>query len=1406
MAEQAPKRTPHETVTLQLKWPHHAHFMGFYAAKEMGFYSDAGLYVHFREGATDENPVSSLLDGSAEYAVSTPQAMLAHSQGAPILLLGAIMQHSPLTVIMHPQGPAPSLFDLLNHDIMLTPQTELPLTAMLQKEGMPLNNLRIVAPSKDPLQSFIDNETDAFSGYLTRDAILLSERQIPHQILHPSTYGIDFYGDLLISTRKEADNHTQRLEKFLAATLKGWRYALNHPEEMVTLIREKYTPNKDIDVLRREVFSLKRYMRDDLVNIGHLNIGRLEYIRDLFINTGLLDPEYDMEGLLFDPHDYHIPFDVDLLVQVGVILAVVLLLGLTSLILLYLFSKHLQKAVNVRTIALQESEYKYRRLFENANDPVIICNDTEIFDANPKACALFGYTKDDLLSESPKTPESDRDSLIEFKAALFASIESARNASRAQRQMTCKNGTIIDVEISRSIVSKQNNEMQCIIRDISAQKALEKALINREQMYRQMIDQSPLGTFLYQDDKITYANKKFIAMAEANTLDQVKARPVHDYVLPAYRKYITATLDSDPIHSKTHEMKIKTFADNIRTIESRAISVTLEGVQQHLVVIYDITEKKEAEKALRNSERLLRRAQEMARIGHYVYHEGKQELIWSDSLYGIYGFPPDSQPPSWEEQTKKLHHSQTGQKIDAIFTQERKERQPYIYEYQITRPDGEECILHATAEWEKDENGALTILRGVVQDITEQRASESKQRESERQLAAFFDQTFQFMWVMDLDGIILKTNKAAESAAPEGLGMIGKPLWETPWWPDGTVERSRLDDALQEAAKGRTVRMEIRYNQNQDTPSVMDFSLKPLKNDKGEAVSLIAEGRDISQLRKTIAALEDSERHYKALFDSAGDGILLLEQDVITECNQKALELFKTTRQALLSNNPFDHSPLFQPDGTPSRKKGLGYLIAAYKGEAPTFEWEFQRDGQQETFSAEMTLTKLDFSGAPQILALIRDISDRKTTAYLERMLLQTQKMEAIGRLAGGIAHDFNNFLGAIMGFASFLVEDLKENSPQHGYAQKILTTSKRAKEMTAQILNFSRRKNIEKRSMDITQLVQETKGIVQAMMPSNITLNEEIDATPLTMHGSSHQISQMLINLYVNAHDAIGNNHGTITFRLRNVLADNDLVSNFYGTKNPSSLSSPNTIQSRPDGTLMLPFGQVENKQTYALIEVEDTGCGIPKDTLVHIFEPFFTTKDTGAGTGLGLSALHGLLESHKGACIVSTHPGSGTCFQLYLPCELKKNKPPKKTKKAKREQAAKDVAPKKKISILVVDDEKPITDMLETALTRQGFKVTAYNDPQEALAFLKKTRKKFDVIISDQIMPNMKGVAFLREAKEIKENIATILCSGYTGDTTETDVMKEGIDAFLMKPILPDTLQDLIEEIYESKQLIEK
>ncbi len=407
------------------------------------------------------------------------------------------------------------------------------------------------------------------------------------------------------------------------------------------------------------------------------------------------------------------------------------------------------------------------------------------------------------------------------------------------------------------------------------------------------------------------------------------------------------------------------------------------------------------------------------------------------------------------------------------------------------------------------------------------------------------------------------------------------------------------------------------------------------------------------------------------------------------------------------------------------------------------------------------------FRPAPhQFACIFADITDRKNSEQeriiLQERLRQAQKMEAIGTLAGGIAHDFNNILSAILGYAEMALEDCQAGSVNPRDLGQVIQAGNRARDLVKRILVFSRQQEAKKVPLRPAVVVEETMQLLRSSIPTNIDFRQDLDPQTDLIFADSTQIHQVVVNLCTNAYHAMEETGGTLSVYLRNKsFTQQDLV-NVFGVQ----------------------------PGVFVQLSIGDNGKGISSKVQERMFDPYFTTKETGKGTGMGLAIVHGIVKSYGGFITCQSEFGTGTVFEVNLP--------------ALTEQIVSQTEEIKPISagtesILLVDDESMLLDMSRVMFERLGYRVTVRMSSTEALATFKEQPEAFDLVITDQTMPEMTGIDMARRMLQIRPSLPIILCTGYSSLITEEKVKAAGIRGFALKPLVKREIATLVRQVLD-------
>ena len=519
--------------------------------------------------------------------------------------------------------------------------------------------------------------------------------------------------------------------------------------------------------------------------------------------------------------------------------------------------------------------------------------------------------------------------------------------------------------------------------------------------------------------------------------------------------------------------------------------------------------------------------------------------------------------------------------------------------------------------------------------------------------------------------------------------------------------------------------------------------------------------RDLTPEREWEAALRLSRERFQRFFASAPVGIALIDRlGRLEEANAALGELFGASQQDLLGQ------PLIEFVNEEDSREIAPTLAAAVEGPAHPGPIELRLKGPRDK-ACVVFLSRIDDAagGDGGLMLHFIDVTEQKN---LEVQFAQSQKMQAVGQLAGGVAHDFNNLLTAMIGFCDLLLMRFRPGDPSFADIMQIKQNANRAANLVRQLLAFSRQQTLQPRIIDITDVLVELSHLLRRLIGENIELKMVHGRDLGLAKVDQGQLEQVIINLAVNARDAMVG-AGTLTIRTSNVTQ---------------------TGAVRREHEVM-PAGD------YVLIEVADTGVGIPKTNLARIFEPFFSTKEIGSGTGLGLSTVYGIVKQTGGFIFVDSEAGHGAVFQIYLP----RHYATEGALDSRPEADSIEVLPATDLTgigtVLLVEDEDPVRIFGARALRNKGYKVLEAKSGEDALARIRDGGEKIDLLITDVVMPRMDGPALIREVRESHPDLKVIFISGYTEDSFRQRLDSDSEIHFLPKPFSLKQLAGKVKEV---------
>ena len=518
--------------------------------------------------------------------------------------------------------------------------------------------------------------------------------------------------------------------------------------------------------------------------------------------------------------------------------------------------------------------------------------------------------------------------------------------------------------------------------------------------------------------------------------------------------------------------------------------------------------------------------------------------------------------------------------------------------------------------------------------------------------------------------------------------------------------------------------------------------------ENGVVIGVYGTAKDISAQREAERALRESEERYRLLADNVHDMISLHDLDGrFLYASPAAQRLLGFHPVELIGKSVFD---IAHPDDIPALRSAHETVLTRTGKNALTFRAR-RSDGTEGWFETSARMTEIGDDGTPpRIVGVTRDVSERRN---LEQQLGQIQKLDAVGRLAGGLAHDFNNLLTIVLARAERLLEQFEDNDPRQREIEEIRMAARRSAALIAQLLAVGRREMGTPRTVDINGQILAFLPILQRLASARNELATDFDPDAGAIHVDPTQLEQILLNLVVNARDALEEKPGSITITTRNVRVGG-----------PSLTPQP-----------------VVTPGEYVLLSVHDTGIGMDAQTREHIFEPFFTTKSEGAGTGLGLATVYAIVQGAGGDITCESVPGVGTTFRVYFPRIA-----------SPHAADAEDLTGTE--TILLVEDEPDLRTVTRIVLETRGYRVIEVESADVALELAQDWEQPPELLLSDVIMPGLKGPELAQRLRALYPEMRVLYISGYSDVALKRLGVREDGALFVQKPFSPDDLARMV------------
>ena len=656
-------------------------------------------------------------------------------------------------------------------------------------------------------------------------------------------------------------------------------------------------------------------------------------------------------------------------------------------------------------------------------------------------------------------------------------------------------------------------------------------------------------------------------------------------------------------------------------------------------------------------------------------------------------------------------------------------------------------------EEEEEEPGIVVSLR----DITERKRVEEALRESEERYRSLVESSDDPIYIIGRNLKYLFANEKLLSRFGKSLDEVVGQEYIKFHYPEGTQEFSAKVEQVYKF--GRPVSYE--HKSQRDGRDFLRTLSPVMDSETGKTIAITVISKDITELKQVVEELKSAHEYARNLINSSLDMIIAVDKERrIIEFNKAAEETFGYDKAEVLGK----HIDILYADPAEGLKT---HTITRRTGRFSAEIMNKRKNGELFPSFLSASILRDKSSAFLGVMGVSRDITrlkqSEKERENLQAQLLQSQKVEAIGKLASGIAHDFNNLLTIILGYSKLASDRLDEGNPIRKYLEKIKGAGERAAMLIRQLLIFSRKQVLKPKVLDLNVVVTDVEKMLGRLIGEDIELITVLESKLNQVKADQGQIEQVLINLVVNARDAMPEG-GRINIQTHNVTFDKDVRKII-----PESMPGK-----------------------FVQLTVEDTGIGMDEDILSHIIEPFFTTKKE--GTGLGLAVVHGIVKQHRGWINIYSEPGRGSTFKVYLPAILAE--PEEEIKEAVSVETLRGNGER----ILLVEDELDVRQFAATALREYGYVVFEVASVKEAQRVFEEENHNFDLVFSDVILPDKTGLQLVDEMLLVKPNLRLLLSSGYSDYKSRYSEIKKRRFRFLQKPY------GVIELLKSIKEVIQK
>ncbi|HOQ32639.1 MAG TPA: PAS domain S-box protein [Candidatus Hydrogenedens sp.] len=685
---------------------------------------------------------------------------------------------------------------------------------------------------------------------------------------------------------------------------------------------------------------------------------------------------------------------------------------------------------------------------------------------------------------------------------------------------------------------------------------------------------------------------------------------------------------------------------------------------------------------------------------------------------------------------------------------------PYVWTFQNTKTGSFFQCIDFAIPWE---NGKMVRIEVAIN--IDRLVNIQKDRDTQISLTKTIIESIpQAVFWKDRNGVFLGCNhqfaKDANCSSPEEV--IGKTDYDLPWTKEESASFREIDRRIMESGEP-LLNFEEKHTRASGEVRWLYVSKVPLRDRDGNIIGVLGTYGDITEMKRAQEIIKYNEQLLNSIMQTTPFGVIFVRNQVIEWCNDRICQVLGYSKEEMIGKSTrtyYETEEEFNRVGKELYKDLVGYNTSwvETKWKSKNGEWIDIR------INAALRNPQCPEDG---IVAGIIDIREQKKfeqqREQMQERIHQLQKIQSLETLAGGVAHDFNNLLMAMIGSAELALHEVPEISVARGYLNSIIIAGKKGSELAQQMLSYAGRKKLLTNRVNLNKMIGEMVQIIQSSISKKVVLKLDLAEQIPLVEGDITQLSQIIMNLVINANEAIGNKSGVIIIRTSASLCDSKYLD-----------------------TLFLP-GELK-EGLYVVIEVIDTGCGMDEETKKHIFEPFYTTKFT--GRGLGLSSVLGIIKSHHGGIKLYSEKGKGTAFKIFLPAiEWMEEKDTAFTEEKKELRY--------EGKFILAEDEDTVRAITQRMLEYLGFEVLAAVDGREAIQLFKEHKDDIKCVLLDLTMPHVDGIEACIEMKKIKKEIPIILTSGYPHEQIATKTNIELFSNYVQKPFRFDGLKEIIQQV---------